>query len=68
MQGPSGPRDVPRPGRGQVEGALAVGKRPDDPGSTSDFPLDALERMVGADAPPFSAWIQLFAEGSEGFP
>ena len=43
---------MPEPGRGEVERRLPVGERAHDARTPSDFAQDALERIVGADAPP----------------
>src|SRR4029434_10143111 len=49
---PRGAGDVSEPGRGEVKRRLPVGERAYDARAPSDLAQDALERIVGADAPP----------------
>src|SRR5262245_16555587 len=44
--------DVAQPGRGEVQGRLAVGERPDCTHASPDLAQDTLEWVVGADPPP----------------
>src|SRR5215471_3598365 len=44
--------DVAQPGRGEVQGRLAVGECPDHTRASPDFAQDTLERIVGANPPP----------------
>src|SRR5262249_31071233 len=44
--------DVAQPRCGEVQGRLAVGKSPDHARASPDLAQNALERVVGADAPP----------------
>src|SRR4029077_11598541 len=43
---------MPEPGRGEVKRRLPVGERAHDARAPSDLAQDALERIVGANAPP----------------
>src|SRR5262245_62818672 len=45
-----------QPGRGEVQGRLPVGKGADHARAPPDLAQDALERIVGADAPPMLLW------------
>jgi hypothetical protein len=45
-------RHVAQPGRSKVEGRLPIREGTDHAGAPPDLAQDALERVVGADAPP----------------
>ena len=54
---------MPQPGRGQVEGGLAVGEGPHDAGTAPDFSHDALKRVVGLQLDPVLIGESVEAEG-----
>jgi hypothetical protein len=51
-----GRANMPQPGGGEVEGQFPVRKRSYDAGASSDLTKNALEWIVGANAPPMLLW------------
>ena len=43
---------MPKPGRDEHEGRMAIGEASDDLRPSTDFANEALERIVGADTSP----------------
>ena len=54
---------MPQPGRGEVEGRLAIRKGSHDPGPAPDLPHDPLERVVGLQFDPMLVRESIEAEG-----
>src|SRR5262245_38507530 len=55
--------NVAQLGCGEVQGRLAVGEGPDHTRASPDLAQKALERVVGADAPPVLVWKGVVGQG-----
>ena len=55
--------DVFQPGRSQAETGLTIGKGPDDPGPSSNFLHQPLQRIVRPDFAPMAVGEAVIAEG-----
>jgi hypothetical protein len=55
--------NVAQPGSGEVQGRLPVREGPDHTRASPDPAQEALERVVGADAPPVLRWEGVVGQG-----